>query len=97
MIIDLNPTATVGKCAGLFLYSLWRGELSEPPLPGGVSERSLGVAELRPPFLLGRAPFPFRILCFQSEAKQIERELHAPSTCQNKTSWKMLTCRWAFD
>jgi hypothetical protein len=51
MIIDLNPTATVGKCAGLFLYGLWRGELREPFLPGRVRERSLGVAELRPPFL----------------------------------------------
>jgi hypothetical protein len=59
MIIDLNPTATVGKCAGLFLYSLWRGELCEPSLPGGVIESLLGVAELRPPFLLGSRAISF--------------------------------------
>jgi len=54
MIIDLNPTVTVGKCAGLFLCGLWRAVLREPLLPGGVIGFLLGVAELRPPFSLDR-------------------------------------------
>src|SRR5882724_3868756 len=36
-----------------FWNEKWRGELCEPLFPSNVS--SLGVAELRPPFLLGRA------------------------------------------
>ena len=59
IIIDLNPTVTVGKCAGLFLCGswrgkLWRGELCEPLVPSDVMEFLLGVAGLRPPFLPGR-------------------------------------------
>ena len=60
MIIDRNPTVTVGKCAGFFRCGLWRGELREPLLPGGVIESLLGVAELRPPFLLGSRAISFQ-------------------------------------
>ena len=54
IIIDLNPTATVGKCAGVVLCGLWSGELCEPLAPGAMINFLLGVAELRPPFLLTR-------------------------------------------
>src|SRR6267378_7663513 len=57
IIIDLNPTATVGKCAGAVLCGLWRGELCEPLAPGAMIKFLLGVAELRPPFFLPRVIF----------------------------------------
>jgi hypothetical protein len=57
----------------------WRGDLCEPALPGGVGKRSFGVAELRPPFLLGARHF-LSGFSASGEAKQIEDELYAPST-----------------
>jgi hypothetical protein len=89
MIIDLNPTVTVGKCAGLFLCGLCRAVLREPLLPGGVIEFLLGVAELRPPFLLR-----FRAISFQDSllpAKQRKWRLNPQRAFSNKTSQKMLT------
>ena len=73
IMIDRNPTATVEKCAGLFLCGLWRGELCEPLFPSTVMEFSLGVAELRAPFLLDRiVPFEDSLLPAQQRKRQRE-------------------------
>jgi hypothetical protein len=79
MIIDLNPTATVGKCAGLFLCGLWRGELRERLLLGAM----INFVRRRraPPSILVRVARHFLSgFSASDDAKQIEGELHAPST-----------------
>jgi hypothetical protein len=77
IIIDLNPTVIVGKCAGLFLCGSWRGKLWEPLVPSDVMEFLLGVAGLRSPVWPGRV-ISFENSLLPAQQRKWQREFDDP-------------------